>query len=87
MSPLSDNDLTKLQDFFAKRNWQLLLQPKGSDTVHRIDDSNGRATSLTTPPTGGLFYHLPEFDITFEFSPLDFTQVNLSVNRNDKIGV
>lgn len=81
MSPLSDNDLTKLQDFFAKRNWQLLLQPKGSDTVHRIDDSNGRATSLTTPPTGGLFYHLPEFDITFEFSPLDFTQVNLSVNR------
>lgn len=81
MSELSDNDIQRLQDFFAQRNWQLLLQPKGSDTVHRIDDINGRASSLTTPPTGGLFYQLPEFGVTFEFSPLDFTQVNLSVNR------
>ena len=40
-----------------------------------------RPSSLTVPPTGGLFYHLPDFDVTFEFSPLDFTQVNLSVNR------
>lgn len=81
MNPLSGNDIDKLQAFFAKRNWQLYLQPKGSDTVQRIDDANGRASSLAVPPKGGLFYHLPEFDITFEFSPLDFTQVNLSVNR------
>lgn len=81
MSPLSNDDLAKLRGFFAKENWQLYLQPKGSDTVHRIDEMGGRATSLTTPPTGGLFYHLPEFNVTFEFSPLDFTQVNLSVNR------
>lgn len=81
MSPLSDNDLNKLQDFFAQRDWQLYLQPKGSDSVHRIDDDKGRATSLTVPPTGGLFYRLPEFGLTYEFSPLDFTQVNLSVNQ------
>lgn len=81
MVDLGDNDIAKLQAFFAQRNWQLYLQPKGSDTVQRIDDPNGRATSLTVPPTGGLFYRLPEFDVTFEFSPLDFTQVNLSVNR------
>lgn len=81
MKQLSQADIDKLQAFFAERNWQLYLQPKGSDTVHRIDDPNGRATSLTMPPTGGLFYRLPEFDVTFEFSPLDFTQVNLSVNR------
>lgn len=81
LQPLSDGDIDKLQAFFAERNWQLFLQPKGSDTVHRIDDPSARATSLTVPPTGGLFYHLPDFDITFEFSPLDFTQVNLSVNR------
>lgn len=86
MVELGDNDLAKLQAFFAERNWQLYLQPKGSDTVHRIDqlyqsEPNGRATSLTVPPTGGLFYQLPEFGVTFEFSPLDFTQVNLSVNR------
>ena len=86
MVDLGEHDIAKLQAFFAERNWQLLLQPKGSDTVHRIDPlyentDHARPSSLTVPPTGGLFYRLPEFDVTFEFSPLDFTQVNLSVNR------
>ena len=81
MAPLSATDIEQLQAFFAARNWQLFLQPKGADTVHRIDDLTGRPSSLTVPPTGGLFYRLPDFDITFEFSPLDFTQVNLSVNQ------
>lgn len=86
MVDLGEDDIAKLQAFFAERNWQLFLQPKGSDTVHRIDPlyentAHARPSSLTVPPTGGLFYRLPEFDVTFEFSPLDFTQVNLSVNR------
>ncbi|WP_294032883.1 23S rRNA (uracil(1939)-C(5))-methyltransferase RlmD [uncultured Moraxella sp.] len=81
MVALSDDDIAKLQAFFAERNWQLFLQPKGSDTVHRIDTDGARDSSLTVPPTGGLFYHLPNFELTYEFSPLDFTQVNLSVNR------
>ncbi|GGL95760.1 23S rRNA (uracil(1939)-C(5))-methyltransferase RlmD [Streptomyces cinereus] len=86
MVDLGEHDIAKLQAFFAERNWQLFLQPKGSDTVHRIDPlyentGHARPSSLTVPPTGGLFYRLPEFDVTFEFSPLDFTQVNLSVNR------
>lgn len=81
MAPLSASDIEQLQAFFAARNWQLFLQPKGADTVHRIDDLTGRPSSLTVPPTGGLFYRLPDFDVTFEFSPLDFTQVNLSVNQ------
>ena len=86
MVDLGEHDIAKLQAFFAERNWQLFLQPKGSDTVHRIDplyenNAHARPSSLTLPPTGGLFYRLPEFDVTFEFSPLDFTQVNLSVNR------
>ncbi|MDO5652067.1 MAG: 23S rRNA (uracil(1939)-C(5))-methyltransferase RlmD [Moraxella sp.] len=81
MQPLSDGDIAKLQAFFGQRNWQLFLQSKGSETVQRIDDMAGRASSLTVPPTGGLFYRLADFDVTFEFSPLDFTQVNLSVNQ------
>ena len=81
MQELDDEDLAKLRQFFAARNWQLLLQPKGVDSVHRIDTEDARPTSLTVPPTGGLFYHLPNFDLTYEFSPLDFTQVNLSVNQ------
>ena len=79
--PLSDDDIAKLKAFCAERHWQLFLQPKGSDTVHRIDTDGARDSSLTVPPTGGLFYYLPNFELTYEFSPLDFTQVNLSVNR------
>lgn len=81
MVELSESDLALLQAFFAERDWQLYLQPKGAATVHRIDTQSARASSLTVPPTGGLFYQLPDLGIVFEFSPLDFTQVNLSVNR------
>lgn len=81
LKPLSARDIGILQTFFIKENWQLLLQPKDSNSVHRIDDKMGRASSLSVPPTGGLFYRLADFGVTFEFSPLDFTQVNLSVNR------
>ncbi|WP_395147318.1 23S rRNA (uracil(1939)-C(5))-methyltransferase RlmD [Moraxella atlantae] len=84
LAPLDAADMARLQTFFAERDWQLYLQPKGSDSVQRIavrDDEPMRASTLDVPPTGGLFYRLPAFDVTFEFSPLDFTQVNLSVNR------
>lgn len=84
LQDLPTEDLDQLQLFFAQRNWQLFLQPKGSDSVWRADTKDSDAlskNSLTVPPKGGLFYRLPDFDITFEFSPLDFTQVNLSVNQ------
>lgn len=81
LQPLSEQDIQTLLAFFEKRNWQCYLQPKGADSVHRIDDKTARKSSLTIPPTGGLFYGVPEFGLTYEFSPLDFTQVNLSVNR------
>ena len=78
LEPLSAGDIEKLKDFFAKRNWQLYLQPKGADSIHRVqlhaDDDMSRQF-------GRLYYQLPEFDLTYEFIPTDFTQVNLSVNR------
>ena len=78
LSPLSDADIEKLKTFFAARNWQLYLQSKGADSIQRIaltehDDM--------TEQFGRLYYQLPEYDLTFEFIPTDFTQVNLSVNR------
>lgn len=78
LSPLTDGDLEKLKAFFRERNWQLYLQPKGMDSIERIalhDDDN------LTEQFGRLYYQLPEFDLTYEFIPTDFTQVNLSVNR------
>ena len=79
LEPLSDGDIAKLKAFFAKRNWQLYLQPKGADSIHRVathDDD-----TLPDEQFGRLYYELPDFDLTFEFIPTDFTQVNLSVNR------
>lgn len=77
---LSRQDQALLIDFCQDKKWQLYLQPQGANSVHRIDDTN-LPNSQTTPPQGGLFYRLPQFDLTLECSPLDFTQVNLSVNR------
>ena len=78
LEPLSDADIDKLKAFFAARNWQLYLQSKGVDSIQRIaltpDDD-------MSEQFGRLYYQLPEYDLTYEFIPTDFTQVNLSVNR------
>ena len=70
LEPLSAADLARLRAFGAGHGVQWWLQPKGPDTVHRLDD--GGAT---------LAYALPEFGITMPFRPTDFTQVNPHINR------
>ena len=63
MSPLSDADLQRLRAFAAARpGLQWWLQPKGLDTVHRLDELPGHET-------GQLAYSLPEFGITMPFAP------------------
>ncbi|WP_350561471.1 23S rRNA (uracil(1939)-C(5))-methyltransferase RlmD [Psychrobacter sp. CAL346-MNA-CIBAN-0220] len=78
LSPLSDADVDKLKVFFAARNWQLYLQSKGVDSIKRIALTDNDDMSQQF---GRLYYQLPEYDLTYEFIPTDFTQVNLSVNR------
>lgn len=70
LEPLSAADLQRLRDFGARHEVQWWLQPKGPETVHRLDE-------------GGLplVYRLPEFGITMPFKPTDFTQVNPHINR------
>ena len=70
LEPLSPADLGKLRDFGAQRSIQWWLQPKGPDTVHRLEEGG--------PP---LAYALPEFGIAMPFKPTDFTQVNPHINR------
>ncbi len=70
LEPLSVADLTRLRDFGARHSVQWWLQPKGPDTVHRLDDGGPE-----------LAYRLPEFGITMPFRPTDFTQVNPHINR------
>ncbi|MFZ4651423.1 MAG: 23S rRNA (uracil(1939)-C(5))-methyltransferase RlmD [Rubrivivax sp.] len=70
LEPLVEADLDRLREFGQMHGVQWWLQPKGPDTVHRLD-------------TGGaqLAYALPEFDVTMPFRPTDFTQVNPDINR------
>jgi len=70
LEPLTDADAQRLREFATEHRVQWWLQPKGPDTVHRLDD---------TGPA--LAYTLPEFGITMPFKPTDFTQVNHHINR------
>jgi 23S rRNA (uracil1939-C5)-methyltransferase len=70
LEPVSAADLARLRAFGADHGIQWWLQPKGPDSVHRLDEGG--------PP---LDYTLPEFGITMPFKPTDFTQVNHQINR------
>jgi 23S rRNA (uracil1939-C5)-methyltransferase len=70
LEPLSEVDRGRLRAFGVARGVQWWLQPKGPDTVHRLDEG-GQA----------LGYALPEFGVEMPFKPTDFTQVNPHINR------
>jgi 23S rRNA (uracil1939-C5)-methyltransferase len=69
LEPLSDHDLARLRAFAADHGVQWWLQPKGPDSVHRLDEGGPE-----------LAYTLPEFGIVMPFKPTDFTQVNHQIN-------
>ncbi len=71
LEPLSVPDEEKLKTFADQWQVQFWLQPGGPQTA-----------ALFYPPNApALAYHLPEFDLRMPFSPVDFTQVNLAMNR------
>ncbi len=70
LEPLTAADVQRLRDFGALHAVQWWLQPKGPDTVHRLDEGGPE-----------LAYALPEFGVHMPFKPTDFTQVNPHINR------
>ena len=70
LEPLGEADLRRLRAFGLEHRVQWWLQPKGPDSVHRLDDG-----------TDELAYALPEFGVHLPFKPTDFTQVNGAINR------
>ncbi|MFT3955260.1 MAG: 23S rRNA (uracil(1939)-C(5))-methyltransferase RlmD [Piscinibacter sp.] len=69
LEPLSAGDLERLRDFGREHGVQWWLQPKGPDSVQRLDQDGPE-----------LAYTLPEFGIVMPFKPTDFTQVNHQIN-------
>ncbi|ENX10234.1 23S rRNA (uracil(1939)-C(5))-methyltransferase RlmD [Acinetobacter variabilis] len=68
---LSITDVNRLRQFTLEKGWQLYLQPAGQDYLKRIDEPEQAAR---------LHYGLDDFDVEFGFNPLDFTQVNSTIN-------
>lgn len=71
MITLSENDLTKLDDFAKRWQFHLYLQPKGIDSIYLRFPKN-------TDPL--LHYQLVDHDLTMYFHPFQFTQVNPAIN-------
>jgi len=72
LEPFSDNDYETLKLFSETTGYGIYLQPSGPESVVQAFPESGAGT---------LSYSVPEFELTFDFAPLDFTQVNLGVNR------
>lgn len=71
LSPLSGEDEDHLRRFADAHGVVWFLQSKGPETVALFYPENAPS----------LMYVLPDFDLTFLFSPTEFTQVNTGVNR------
>jgi 23S rRNA (uracil1939-C5)-methyltransferase len=70
LAPLTAADERELSDFAERHGVDLYLQPQGPASVRPL-----RA------PARRLSYGLPDFGLTLDFEPTDFTQVNASLNR------
>ncbi len=70
LDSLTDDDLERLREFAASTGLVVLLQPKGPDSVEAL-----------APAEPDLRYALPEYGLEYRFEPLDFIQVNASLNR------
>ena len=71
LKPLTQQDIELLKRFGSEHDIQVWLQPAGPDSVAPLSD---------TPPEP-LYYDFDDSDIRIQFSPIDFTQINASINR------
>ena len=69
LEPLTPADMVLLHQFGRDHSVQMFLQPGGYDTVAPLDAG-----------VAPLEYRLPAFDLTLQFLPTDFVQVNGPLN-------
>lgn len=71
LEPPTARDEARLSDFGVAHAIQIWLQPGNPDTALRLFPQQAPE----------LAYTLPEFGVTMNFRPTDFTQVNVPINR------
>ena len=72
LQPLTESDRALWQHFETHHPVQVLLQSKGYDTLTRLNDND-----QVMP----LDYKIPEYGLSLQFYPHQFTQVNALMNR------
>jgi 23S rRNA (uracil1939-C5)-methyltransferase len=72
LDPPAAADLERMAAFEREHGVRIYLQPGGPDTVAPLDPSQEAAP---------LHYSLPAHDITIEFEPTDFVQINSALNE------
>ncbi len=72
LEELSDKDKELWTAFGQEHNLYIYLQPKGPDTVHLLYGPDDREW---------LSYKIDAFEVELLFHPMDFTQVNASINQ------
>lgn len=72
LAAFNEDDLDKLSEFGATQDLDIYLQPGNAESVTKLFPDDDKFF---------LEYRLPEFDLNYEFAPLDFTQVNSSINK------
>lgn len=70
LHPLSATDRERLMAFARAHQLAIYLQPGGIDSVAPL-----------WPPDANLSFRLPDYNVTLDFKPLDFVQVNGGMNR------
>lgn len=71
LKPLVNDDLQKLTEFAQTHKMDLYLQPGGPATIH-----------LHWPQQSQLIYRLDDQDLTYDFGPTDFIQINRAINQS-----
>jgi len=72
LEDLTDDDLLRLKQLGEEFAFSIYLQPGNESTVHKLYPDDGYER---------LIYTLPEYDLSYAFHPLDFTQVNQFINQ------
>ncbi len=72
LEELTDKDRTLWTDFGKEHGLYIYLQPKGPNTVHLLYGPDEREW---------LSYKIDAFEVELLFHPMDFTQVNASINQ------